>query len=98
MDLLLAAELNGYPGPSHVLELADKLALSPEQRSKIQGMFSAMKAETTPIGTKLIDQEGDLDRQFAGRTVTAECGRSEGNEGPDGRKGHQGAEGRAEDA
>jgi len=26
--LALAAELNGYPGPSHVLELADKLDLS----------------------------------------------------------------------
>ena len=25
MGLALAAELNGYPGPSHVLELADKL-------------------------------------------------------------------------
>jgi hypothetical protein len=72
MGLALAAELNGYPGPSHVLELAAKLAVRPEQRTKVQGMFSAMKAETTPIGARLIDQEGDLDRQFAGRTITAE--------------------------
>ncbi|WP_271518418.1 hypothetical protein [Bradyrhizobium sp. CCBAU 53380] len=35
-------------------------------------MFDAMKAETTPIGTRLIEQETDLERQFAGRTVTAE--------------------------
>src|SRR5215475_1130417 len=28
MGLALAAELNGYPGPSHVLELADRLDLS----------------------------------------------------------------------
>jgi hypothetical protein len=76
MGFALAAELNRYPGPSHVLELADKLALSTEQRTKVQGMFSAMKAETTPIGTRLIDQEGDLDRQFAGRTITAETLRS----------------------
>ena len=33
MGLALAAELNGYPGPSHVLELADKLELSAEQRA-----------------------------------------------------------------
>ena len=32
MGLALAAELNGYPGPSHVLELADKLGLSADQR------------------------------------------------------------------
>jgi hypothetical protein len=36
MGLALAAELNGYPGPSHVLELADKLELSAEQRASMQ--------------------------------------------------------------
>ena len=36
MGLALAAELNGYPGPSHVLELADKLDLSPDQRVGIR--------------------------------------------------------------
>ena len=72
MGLALAAELNGYPGPSHVLELADQLGLSPEQRSKVQSMLAAMKTETTPIGTRLIAQEMDLDQQFAKRTVTAD--------------------------
>ncbi|MEO8319793.1 MAG: hypothetical protein ABI561_15865 [Bradyrhizobium sp.] len=28
MGLALPAELNGYPGPSHLLELADRLNLS----------------------------------------------------------------------
>ena len=28
MGLALAAELNGYPGPAHVLEVADQLGLS----------------------------------------------------------------------
>ena len=36
MGLALAAELNGYPGPSHVLELADKLELSVDQRASVQ--------------------------------------------------------------
>ncbi len=72
MGLALAAELNGYPGPSHVVELADQLGLTAEQRSKVQEMFSAMKTETTSIGNILIEQESDLDRQFADRTVTAE--------------------------
>ena len=44
MGLALAAELNGYPGPSHVLELADKLELSAEQRATMRALFDSMKA------------------------------------------------------
>jgi hypothetical protein len=32
MSLALAAELNGYPGPRHVLELGDQLGLTDQQR------------------------------------------------------------------
>ena len=72
MGLALAAELNGYPGPSHVLELADKLGLSAAQRTEVQRLFDSMKAEAMPLGARLIEQEADLDRQFAQRTVTPE--------------------------
>jgi len=72
MGLALAAELNGYPGPSHVLELADKLDLSADQRASMQRLFDSMKAEAMPLGSKLIEQEADLDKQFADRTVTLE--------------------------
>jgi hypothetical protein len=70
MGLALAAELNGYPGPSHVLELADTLGLSADQREATQQLFNAMKQEALPIGEKLISQEAELDSQFAGRTIT----------------------------
>jgi Spy/CpxP family protein refolding chaperone len=72
MGLALAAELNGYPGPSHVLELADKLELSADQRAGIQQLFDSMKGEAVLLGTRLIKQEADLDKQFARRTVTHE--------------------------
>jgi hypothetical protein len=72
MGLALAAELNGYPGPLHVLELADKLDLSAEQRTSVQRLFDSMKAEAMPLGSRLIEQEADLDRQFVSRTVTPE--------------------------
>ena len=72
MGLALAAELNGYPGPSHLLELADKLNLSTGQRAAIQRLFDSMKAEAIPLGSKLIEQEADLDKQFASQTVTPE--------------------------
>jgi len=70
MGLALPAELNGYPGPAHVLELADKLSLSAQQRERMQSLFSAMKAEAIPLGEALIAQETELDRQFASRSVT----------------------------
>jgi Spy/CpxP family protein refolding chaperone len=73
MGLALAAELNGYPGPSHVLELSEKLALSPAQKHRIQNLFESMKVESTPIGVRLIEQESALDRQFASRSITPDA-------------------------
>jgi hypothetical protein len=73
MGLALAAELNGYPGPAHVLELADKLELSSDQRARVQSLFDAMKAEAVPLGTKLLDQEAALDQQFANHSITPEA-------------------------
>jgi hypothetical protein len=72
MGLALAAELNGYPGPLHVLEHADALALTPEQRRRTQELFDAMKAEAVPLGERLIAEERDLDQAFAQRTMTGE--------------------------
>ncbi len=70
MGLALVAELNGYPGPIHVLEHAQALALSPEQRARVQAVYEAMRGEAAPMGERLIQQETDLDRLFAERTVT----------------------------
>jgi Spy/CpxP family protein refolding chaperone len=70
MGLALAAELNGYPGPMHVLELADSLHLSDQQRAKMQELFAAMKAEAIPLGERLIAQEAELDKAFANKTIT----------------------------
>lgn len=70
MGLALAAELNGYPGPSHVIALADELHLTPAQRERAQALLAAMKAEAVPLGAAVIAAERALDRQFATRTVT----------------------------
>jgi len=72
MGLALAAELNGYPGPVHVLELGSELALTPEQQTRMQALVNAMKAEARPLGDKLIAQETDLDRQFSQKQITPE--------------------------
>jgi hypothetical protein len=70
MGLALAAELNGYPGPMHVLELADRLGLSGEQRRAVRQLFDAMQAEAIAVGEKWIDGEATLDRAFKDRTIT----------------------------
>lgn len=65
----LAAELNGYPGPSHVLELAEALELNADQHRRTTNLFEAMKAETRPLGEIVVSQEADLDKLFSDRTV-----------------------------
>ena len=70
MGLALAAELNGYPGPLHVLELADRLQLSSYQAQRVHGLYDAMKKEAIAVGEKLIAGEVELDRQFAEGKIT----------------------------
>jgi Spy/CpxP family protein refolding chaperone len=71
MGFALAAELNGYPGPVHVLELEDQLGLTEAQTARVQRLHGAMKAEAIPLGERLIAMESELDRQFAQHTVTS---------------------------
>jgi Spy/CpxP family protein refolding chaperone len=65
----LAAELNGYPGPRHVLDLADKLDLTNEQRRVTATLFERMKAEAIPLGKELLEQEASLDSLFRDRKI-----------------------------
>lgn len=71
MGLAKAAELNGYPGPAHVLELAVELGLTAEQRAKTETLFQTMQSSAVALGTKLVEDERALDRLFASRTVDA---------------------------
>jgi hypothetical protein len=71
MGLALAAELNGYPGPMHALELADRLQLTAEQKLRLEQLFDAMKAESIAAGEKLIAGERALDQEFAAQKMTA---------------------------
>ena len=66
----LAAELNHYPGPTHVLKMAEELALTPEQNAAVQRIFDAMQVEAQALGQQLVDLEADLNQQFSDRTIT----------------------------
>ena len=70
MGLALAAETHGYPGPRHVLELADALALTPEQRERTQRLFDGMAAQARRLGDRLLREEAALDALFAGKRAS----------------------------
>lgn len=67
----LSAELNGLPGPLHVLELADTLELDAEQRAEVQAIYENMRQEAQALGAALIKAEAGLDAAFAGKSLTA---------------------------
>lgn len=78
-----AAELNGYPGPAHVIELREQLALSPSQLQASQALLAAHKERARAMGAQLVEAERRLDALFAERraepeaveAATAEVGR-----------------------
>ena len=69
MGYARAAELNHYPGPMHVLELAGKLALTAEQRTATEQLMERHKSDARGIGAKLVEAETALDRLFASGKV-----------------------------
>ncbi len=64
MGQALAAEVNGYPGPRHVLDLADSLALTTDQRTEVAAIFERMQAEARALGERVIDAERTLSQRF----------------------------------
>ncbi|MSP47776.1 MAG: hypothetical protein EXQ95_00460 [Alphaproteobacteria bacterium] len=73
MTMALPAELNGYPGPRHVLDLADQLDLTPGQRTIADLLMAEMRERAVPLGEQVIAAESDLGRLFASGTATAEA-------------------------
>ena len=65
MGLALPAELNGYPGPRHVLDLADQLELTAGQQAEAQQLYDAMQAQAVVLGEQVLAGEAALDRLFA---------------------------------
>ena len=70
MGLAKAAELNGYPGPMHVLELSSELELSDAQEAQTAALFKETKAEARRVGQEVVALERELDRKFAAGTIT----------------------------
>lgn len=72
MGMALAAELNGYPGPRHVLDLAEELNLSTVQIDQTRALFESMQTEAREIGAEVVEMERRLDNLFASGDLTPE--------------------------
>lgn len=70
--LALPAELNGVPGPAHLLELSDEVPLQGEQKAAIEALFNSMRDEAVPAGERLIEAERAIEQAFAERSVDRE--------------------------
>jgi Spy/CpxP family protein refolding chaperone len=70
MGFAKAAELNGYPGPAHVLELAEQLGLTLAQKSRTEEIFSRMQARARELGMRLVAEERTLDELFASKSIS----------------------------
>ena len=69
MGFARLAELNRYPGPKHVLELAVELELSATQRSRVEAIRLAMLDEARRLGEEIVARERHLDMRFANRHI-----------------------------
>ena len=71
--LARAAELNGVPGPTHLLELADDIGLTEQQRSDIEAIRAQMQADAITAGERFVAAEQALDAAFQQGAPDAEA-------------------------
>lgn len=67
--LALPAELNGAPGPAHLLELKDEIPLEHDQVQKAQALVDDMRKVAIPVGERLIAAETAIETAFAAGTI-----------------------------
>jgi Spy/CpxP family protein refolding chaperone len=72
MGFAKAAELNGYPGPLHVLELASEIGLDAEQKQRTEALFKSMQSKAVALGRPLVEEEVRLDELFSSKAITRE--------------------------
>ena len=59
------AELNGYPGPRHILDLNRELKLSSNQILQIETVFKQMQTDAKGVGQQIVNLEKQLSTAFA---------------------------------
>jgi uncharacterized protein (DUF305 family) len=71
MGYARSAELNGYPGPRHVLDLASELQLTTAQQASIQPIFETMNTKAVALGQEIVAAEQDLSAAFEDKSISS---------------------------
>ena len=71
MGMARAAETNGYPGPKHVLEHAEALALTDDQIERSREIMTRVKSRAPELGKQVVDAEKQLEAMFVEGNVDA---------------------------
>jgi hypothetical protein len=71
--LALPAELNGVPGPAHLLELQAELGLDASQVAAIEDIFAAMQSEAQEAGERFIAAEAAIEAAFRDGGMTPDA-------------------------
>ena len=69
MGFAKAAELNHFPGPRHVLDMASELELTAEQRSLTETIFDEMQQQARQLGEEIIEAERHLNMRFGNEHI-----------------------------
>lgn len=64
------AELHGYPGPKHVLDMAKDLQLTEDQKRILQTIYEDMLGRAKELGHSIVNIEEEFDAAFAQGLVT----------------------------
>jgi Spy/CpxP family protein refolding chaperone len=68
----LYADINGYPSPKHVIDMADELNLSEQQLKDVQSIFDDMAESARAKGEEIIAREQEYHTMFkAGKATEA---------------------------
>lgn len=70
--LAKAAELNGIPGPAHLLQMRKEIGLTAEQVAKLEVIFKDMQQKAIIEGKQLIEREKALEVAFRTGPVSDE--------------------------
>jgi len=69
MGLASYAEMNGYPGPKHVIELKEQLGLTTDQLKKTEGLVKGVELSGKLTGQEIVREEEELYKLFEGATA-----------------------------
>jgi Spy/CpxP family protein refolding chaperone len=83
----MLAEMYGYPGPKHLLDIHDSLRMGPGQVQRIANLYDEMRAAAAGKGQMIIVKEEELEDLFGSgradeptvRKLASEIGRMRGD-------------------